>query len=35
MIMLKHPMFPHVGFWIWHAVIIVLVFLLGYSIHFK
>jgi hypothetical protein len=34
-IMLKHLMYPKVGFWILHAIAIVLMFLLGYSVHFK
>jgi hypothetical protein len=34
-IMLKDLMYPRVGYWILHAAAIVLMFLLGYSIHFK
>jgi hypothetical protein len=35
MVMLKYLMYPKVGFWILHATVITLLFLLGFSIHFK
>ncbi len=33
--MLKHIMFPKLGWMVLHAVALVLVFLLGYSVQFK
>lgn len=34
-IMLKHLMYPKVGFWMFHVAAVALLFFLGYSVQFK